>query len=114
MWMLQGAWGWHRLIRLVSSALSERSILLASKNTDSITSGQIRAARALLRWTAADLANSCQVGIATVKRAELQEGVVRLTAPNVAAIRRALESAGIEFIAENGGGAGVRMREPGP
>jgi hypothetical protein len=35
-----------------------------------------------------------------------------LTAANDLAIRRTLESAGVEFIDENGGGAGVRLRKP--
>jgi hypothetical protein len=35
-----------------------------------------------------------------------------MTAANNLAVRRALEAAGVEFINENGGGAGVRFREP--
>jgi hypothetical protein len=41
------------------------------------------------------------------------EEVTSLTAANELAIRRALESAGVEFIDENGGGAGVRLKRPG-
>lgn len=77
-----------------------------------ITGGQIRAARALLRWTAEILAERSQVGVATIKRAEGLDGVVRMTAPNIEAVRRAFGDAGVELIPENGGGAGVRMREP--
>jgi hypothetical protein len=35
-----------------------------------------------------------------------------MTAANSLAVRRALEAAGVEFIEENGGGAGVRLRTP--
>ena len=45
--------------------------------------------------------------------ARLERGVA-LKKQTVSAIRAALEAAGVEFIAENGGGAGVRLRKPGP
>jgi hypothetical protein len=77
-----------------------------------LTSGQIRAARSLIRWRAQDLAKESSVGVATIRRAELAEGPTALTAANDQAIRRTLEAAGIEFIDENGGGPGVRLREP--
>ena len=76
-----------------------------------ITGQQLRAARAILRWTAQDVADAARVGVATVRRAEMQEGALGVTAANEAAIQRALEVAGIEFIPENGGGAGLRLRE---
>ena len=78
---------------------------------DPLTSAQIRAARALIRWRAQDLARESAVGVATIRRAELVEGVTAMTVANDAAVRRALESAGIEFIDENGGGPGVRLRK---
>ena len=77
----------------------------------SLTSHQIRAARALLRWRAEDLARVSKLGVATIKRAELADEHTSLTAANDDAVRRALESAGIEFIDENGGGSGVRFRK---
>jgi len=76
-----------------------------------LTSGQIRAARALLRWTANELAQAASVGLATIKRAEADEGPVRAIPATAAAIQRALEVAGVQFIPENGGGAGVRLRK---
>jgi hypothetical protein len=76
-----------------------------------LTSAQIRAARALIRWRAEDLARASAVGVATIRRAELAEGVTAMTAPNDASVRQALESAGVEFIDENGGGPGVRLRK---
>jgi transcriptional regulator with XRE-family HTH domain len=76
-----------------------------------LTSQQIRAARALLRWRAQDLARASAVGVATIRRAELAERETSMTAPNDLAVRHALEAAGVEFIDENGGGAGVRLRK---
>ena len=75
-----------------------------------LTSGQLRAARAFLRWRAEDLARKSAVGVATVRRAELAENETSMTAANDVAVRRALETAGVEFIDENGGGPGVRLR----
>lgn len=77
-----------------------------------LTSGQIRAARAFLRWRAEDLAQELAVGVATIRRAELADDETSMTAPNDLSIRRALEAAGIEFIDENNGGPGVRLRKP--
>ena len=75
-----------------------------------LTGPQLRAARALVRWRAEDLAAKSGVGVATIRRAELCESETTLTAPNDAALRKTLENAGIEFISPNGGGAGVRLR----
>ena len=76
-----------------------------------LTSAQIRAARSLIRWTADELAAACALSVATIRRAELKESETALTAANDLAIRRALEVAGVEFIDENGGGPGVRLRK---
>jgi hypothetical protein len=77
-----------------------------------ISSAQMRAARALLRWSALDLATASKVGVATIRRAEVVGGEIPVTLANEAALRRALETAGIEFIDNNGGGEGVRFRKP--
>jgi hypothetical protein len=66
----------------------------------------------MLRWSALELAKEAKVGVATVRRAELVDGEVQMTLANEAALRRALESAGVEFIDQNGGGPGVRLRKP--
>jgi transcriptional regulator with XRE-family HTH domain len=76
----------------------------------SLTSAQIRAARALLRWSAAELAREAALGLATIRRAELSDVETSMTAANDLAVRRALEAAGVEFIDEDGGGPGVRLR----
>jgi ribosome-binding protein aMBF1 (putative translation factor) len=77
-----------------------------------LASSQIRAARALLRWSALDLAQAASLGANTIRRAEVVEGETSLTAANELALRRTLEAAGVEFIDENGGGPGVRLRRP--
>jgi hypothetical protein len=79
-----------------------------------VTSAQIRAARALIRWSAEDLARASAVGLTTIRRAELTESETSLTAANNLAIRRSLEDAGVDFIDENGGGPGVRLRKGSP
>ena len=77
----------------------------------SITSEQVRAARALLRWEQRDLAEASGISLPSVKRLEIQPGLLAAQERTIAELRRALEKAGVEFIAENGGGAGVRMRK---
>jgi len=86
-------------------------MLAVKMNRRPLTSGQIRAARAFLRWRAEDLAQASSVGVATIRRAELADSETSMTMPNDLALRRALEAAGIEFIDDNGGGPGVRLRK---
>lgn len=74
------------------------------------TPDQIRAARALLGKSQPDVAVAAGVSTMTLKRAE-GSGQPPASLEAVAAIRAALETAGVEFIAENGGGAGVRLRK---
>ena len=76
-----------------------------------LTGEQIRSARAILRWKAVELAEKAGVGLSTVQRAEQADGPVTMMRANMDAIRRTLEEAGIQFIPENGGGAGVRLKE---
>ena len=76
-----------------------------------LTSAQMRAARALIRWSADDLARETTLSVTTIRRAELTEGETSMTTANDLAVRRALETAGVEFTDENGGGPGVRLRK---
>jgi transcriptional regulator with XRE-family HTH domain len=76
-----------------------------------VTGRQLAAARALVGLDQATLADRANVSIQTLRRMEAAEGVPGGYPNNIAAIRAALESAGIEFIAENGGGAGVRLKK---
>jgi hypothetical protein len=76
-----------------------------------LTGAQMRAARALIRWTVEDLAKAAKVGVMTVRRAEASDGPPSMMANNLAAIRAALEAAGVIFVEENGEGPGVRLKK---
>ena len=71
----------------------------------------IRAARALVRWEQRDLAQASAVSLPTIKRLESQPGIMAAHMSTVSALRKALEAAGVEFIDENGGGPGARLRK---
>jgi predicted transcriptional regulator len=71
---------------------------------------QIKAARALLGWSQADLARHSGISEPTVARLESLDGALGGRQNTIQNIRRAIEKAGIDFIEENGGGAGVRLR----
>ena len=70
---------------------------------------QCRAARALLDWSQDQLSKKASVGIVTVRQLEAGSHEPRRATLDV--IRRALVDAGVEFIDENGGGPGVRLRK---
>lgn len=72
-----------------------------------ISSEQLRAARALLRWEQADVARKSKVSLPSIKRLETQPGPLAARAETIDAIRSALEKAGIEFL--NHGRPGVRF-----
>ena len=71
---------------------------------------QIRAARALVGWSQTDVASAAGLSVPTVKRAEA-DGGVQVSEDAILAIANALKKAGVEFIDENGGGPGVRLRK---
>ena len=77
-----------------------------------ITGGQIRAARALLRWSAQDLADSAGVGIQTIKRFEAVDGVPPSRSATLLDVQSALVAAGVEFIGSPEDAPGVRLRRP--
>jgi transcriptional regulator with XRE-family HTH domain len=74
-----------------------------------LTAGQCRAARGLLDWNQQTLADNAGVSVVTVR--QLETGGTEPRRATLAVVRRALEAAGIEFIDENGGGTGVRLRK---
>lgn len=78
-----------------------------------ITGAQIRGARAMLRWSGKELAERCGVSYPALQRAEAVDDLPNMQARNLSAIRASLEAAGVEFIAENGGGPGVRLLKQG-
>lgn len=77
-----------------------------------ITAAQIRAARALLRWSARELSKQSGLSLPTIQRMESAEGIPSSFAKNLNAVRDAFESAGVIFIEkEDNGGEGVRFRD---
>ena len=77
------------------------------------SSDQIRGARAILRLSQADLAKAASVSLETIKRLEAMRGELKVRLDTLTRIKDALEKAGVEFIPENGGGAGVRLAKRG-
>lgn len=75
------------------------------------TGRQIAAARTLIGMTQPELAEKANISVPTLKRMEASDGPASGIANNVAAVRAALEAAGVEFIPENGSGAGVRLKK---
>jgi len=75
-----------------------------------IASAQIRAGRALLRWSAADLSVASGVGTATLQRMEVMDGVPSGQVRKLVAIKEALEAAGVEFVGAPTDHPGVRLR----
>jgi len=74
-----------------------------------VTSAQVRMARAALNWSVRDLAEAARIHRNTVTN--IETGRYAGDAATLAAIVGALKRAGVEFIDENGGGPGVRLRK---
>jgi transcriptional regulator with XRE-family HTH domain len=75
-----------------------------------ISTDQVRAARALLRWSAQQLADASGVGVATIRRMEVVDGVPSGQIRSLLAIQTALESAGVEFVGTPTDNPGVRLK----
>ena len=79
-----------------------------------MTSGQLRAARALLGIDQKTLAELSSVSLPTIQRMEASDGVVRGTVDTLTKVIEALSRAGVDLIGDNarseGGGRGVRLR----
>ena len=73
-----------------------------------ITAVQVRASRAALGWTAAQLADAAQVAARTILRIESEDGVPQTKTGTLTRIQSALEAAGIEFIGTPDDGPGIR------
>jgi transcriptional regulator with XRE-family HTH domain len=82
---------------------------MSTENVDLISPAQSRAARGLIDMTQPKLASAACLGLSTIVDFERSRRSVSREA--LKAIRTALEIAGVEFIDENGGGAGVRLRK---
>jgi transcriptional regulator with XRE-family HTH domain len=82
---------------------------MSTKIVETITPAQSRAARALLDITQTELADAADLGLSTVVDFERERR--RVSPVAIEAIRHTLRRAGVEFIDENGGGPGVRLRK---
>ncbi len=78
-----------------------------------LTSDQVRAARALIRWSAQNLADESGVSWKTIQRMEAVDGVPSATAKNLKTIQDTLADSGVIFIDEDDEGPGVRIRKNG-
>jgi DNA-binding transcriptional regulator YiaG len=81
---------------------------MSTKIVDTITPGQCRAARGLIEMTQTELAALANLGLSTIVDFEKARRDVSREAKE--SIREALEKAGVQFIAKNGGGPGVRLQ----
>jgi predicted transcriptional regulator len=84
---------------------------MAGESILKVSIRQVKAARALLDWSQQQLAAAAEISVPTIKRLEAKDGLVGGRSATGSRIRTALEKAGIEFIDENGGGSGVRLRK---
>jgi transcriptional regulator with XRE-family HTH domain len=82
------------------------------KSIPKVSTRQVKAARALLAWSQEKLAAAANISIPTIKRLEAHDGPLGGRSDTADRIREALQTAGVEFIDENGGGPGVRLRKP--
>jgi hypothetical protein len=76
-----------------------------------VSNRHVKAARSLLAWSQEQWAAKASVSVPTIKRLEAQDGLIGGRSDTATKIRAALETAGVEFIDENGGGPGVRLRQ---
>ncbi len=82
---------------------------MSTKTVDSITPGQCKAARALLELTQGELADAANLGLSTI--VDFEKNRRQISRVTIQAITDALAARGVEFIDENGGGPGVRLRK---
>ena len=80
---------------------------MSTENID-LKAAQVRAGRALLDLTQPELASAAGVGLSTL--VDFERSRRQVSAQSIRALRVALERAGVEFISENGGGPGVRLK----
>jgi predicted transcriptional regulator len=84
---------------------------MPTKSIPKVSIRQIKAARALLDWSQEQLASAADVSIPTIKRLEANDGPLGGRGQTGEKILSSLAAAGVEFIDENGGGPGVRLKK---
>ncbi|WP_338021850.1 helix-turn-helix domain-containing protein [Aquabacter cavernae] len=98
-----------KLKRHASTCQTKNVKVDANQHGVFMTPAQCRAARGLIEWSQSELAAAANVGLSTLRNFEAGRSVPM--ANNMAAIRAALEAAGVKFIPQNGGGPGVRLNK---
>jgi transcriptional regulator with XRE-family HTH domain len=91
---------------------SSQDKIVNSRNNPPITARQCRAARGLLGISQRELAEAASVSLSAIL--DFETGTRNPRPATLAALRRAFEDAGVVFIPINGGGQGVRLRDPDP
>jgi len=76
-----------------------------------ITGAQLRSARHALKISIDHLSELSTVSARTIKRMEAEDGIPNSTPPNIAAVKHALEAAGVEFIGTPDDGPGIRIHK---
>lgn len=106
-------WRANAQVRLLLSFVGSTDVDVNIKgiclSLDIISPAQCRGARGMLGWSQMRLAEAASVSKPTI--ADFERGARIPHRNNLAAIREAFEMAGIEFISENDGGAGVRLKK---
>ncbi len=76
-----------------------------------ITGSQVRAAKAMIKWSGETLANNAGIAISTIRRIEAVDGVLpNASIKTLEAVKKALEFAGVEFIGTPDHQPGVRLK----
>ena len=74
-----------------------------------ITSAQIRAARALLNWSRAELAHESGIGLSALMRLQSSEGIPGGLIKTLDTVQKTFEEAGVQFIGTPDDCPGVRL-----
>ena len=96
------------LLKLNINLINDNRVIKRDRQV--ITGGQIRAARAFLRWTIKDVASASGVSVPTVHRFEQEDGVPPSRSQTLMDLKRAFEEAGVEFIGTPDENPGVRLK----
>ena len=75
-----------------------------------LTGGQIRAARAFLNWSGADLAEKVNLSRNTIAKIEQNDAIPSMRLQTMIDLKRAFEEAGVEFMGTPDNGPGVRLK----
>jgi ribosome-binding protein aMBF1 (putative translation factor) len=99
------------MVKVLQNQPLARAGRMRKNTSEMLTAAQIRAGRALLKWSATQLSERSGVSYAAIQRAEAGEGLPHMQVRNLAAIKRALEEGGVVFIDDNTHGPGVRLKK---